>query len=100
MFKIILESVEGKRLGQVSEENNAEYLQQDENEFKLLGDLSTCSYDVFSAKDMDCLIIELMNLQKIRLDSKEIKHLEDIINLARECKKTEGSRMIFTPFDE
>jgi|GEM_PF-4561621 len=37
MFKIILESVNGEQLDMVFEEGNVEYLQQDEDDFEILG---------------------------------------------------------------
>ncbi len=32
------------------------------------------------------------------LDTKESKHIEEIISLAERCKNIENSRLIFTPF--
>ncbi|MBW7475221.1 hypothetical protein K0T92_10730 [Paenibacillus oenotherae] len=98
MFKIILESVDGEQLEKVFEEGNVKYLQQDEDKFEMLGELSTCSYDVYSSKDMDMLILELVRLKEMLLDTKEIRHIEEIISLAERCKYIENSRLIFTPF--
>lgn len=98
MFKIILESVNGEQLDQVFEEGNVKYLQQNEDKFEMLGELSTCSYDVYSSKDMDMLILELVRLKEMPLDSNEIKHIEEIISLADKCKNKENIRLIITPF--
>ncbi|RUT46790.1 hypothetical protein EJP82_11215 [Paenibacillus anaericanus] len=98
MFKIILESVNGEQLDQVFEEGNVKYLQQNEDKFEMLGELSTCSYDVYSSKDMDMLILELVRLKEMPLDSNEIKHIEEIISLADKCKNIENIRLIITPF--
>ncbi|PZT52716.1 hypothetical protein [Paenibacillus silvae] len=98
MFKIILESVDGEHLDKVFEDGNDKYLQQDEDEFEMLGELSTCSYDVYTSKDMDLLILELERLKELLLDSNEIKHIEEIILLAYKCKNLENGRLIFTPF--
>ncbi|MDM5280266.1 hypothetical protein QUF95_22950 [Paenibacillus silvae] len=98
MFKIILESVDGEQLDKVFEDGNDKYLQQDEDEFEMLGELSTCSYDVYTSKDMDLLILELERLKELLLDSNEIKHIEEIILLAYKCKNLESGRLIFTPF--
>ncbi|MNJ49420.1 hypothetical protein D3C77_446480 [compost metagenome] len=98
MFKIILESVNGEQLDKVFDEGNVKYLQQDEDKFEMLGELSTCSYDVYTSKDMDMLILELVRLKEMLLYSNEIKHIEEIISLAEKCKSIENSRLIFTPF--
>lgn len=98
MFKIILELASGEQLGKVYEVSNVEYLQQDEDEFELLGELSTCSYDVFSSKDMDKLLNELERLKDKLVDSNAIKHIEEIKSLAQKCKVITDSRLIISPF--
>lgn len=98
MFKIILESVDGEQLEKVFEDGNVNYLQQDEDKFELLGELSTCSYDVYSNKDMDILILELARLKDMLIDTKQIRHVEEIISLAERCKNIENSRLLITPF--
>lgn len=98
MFKIILESENGEKLAKVSEAHNEEYLQQDEENFELLGELSTSSYDVFSSQDMEKLLSELERLRDKISDIIAVKHIEEIILLANRCREMNGSRLIFTPF--
>ncbi len=98
MFKIILESVDAKQLDKVYEKNNVNYLVRDEENFEILGELSTCGYDVFSSDDMDKLLLELERLKEKVHEVLAVKHIEEIISLAVRCKETKGSRLIFTPF--
>jgi len=97
MFKIILESANGEQLDKIYDANNVEYLQQDEAEFEMLGELFTCSYDVFSSKDMDQLLLELEKLKASLVDANAIKHIEEIRSLAQKCRVISDSRLIFTP---
>ncbi|WP_334075086.1 MULTISPECIES: hypothetical protein [Paenibacillus] len=64
MFKIILESANGEQLDRVYDANNVEYLQQDEAEFAMLGELSTCSYDVFKSLAQKCKVIKPFGLDE------------------------------------
>lgn len=100
MFVIILESLDSRRLDSIGREGNEDYLpQDDQQEFKMLGDLATCAYDVFGSSDMNNLIFELEILKEHLTDFEKIDHIDGIIQLARKCKKIPLSRLIFTPFE-
>ncbi|MEW4370077.1 hypothetical protein [Paenibacillus kandeliae] len=100
MFTIILESVDSKRLDSIEREGNENYLpQDDQQEFKMLGDLATCTYDVFGSSNMNNLISELEMLKERLTDFEKIDHIDEIIQLAKKCKKIPLSRLIFTPFE-
>ncbi|MEY8746898.1 hypothetical protein [Paenibacillus tundrae] len=98
MFRIILETDEGKQLEEMHEENNVNYLPREEEGFFILGELSVYSYDVFSCKDMDQLQLELERLRKILIHQDDITHINELIALSEKCKSITGSRLIFTPF--
>ena len=93
-----MESIDGTLIDEVSEKNNVNYLQREEHDFEILGELSVYSYDVFSSKEMDELVLELQRLKMMLQNINEINHVNEIILLSNKCKMTPGSRLIFTPF--
>lgn len=98
MITIILESKTADRIAKVSQLNNEIYLLQNKPDYKILSELSTVDYDAFAKEDMNQLIMELEILKKDISNKEDIKHIDEIIELADKCISIPDSYLIFTPF--
>lgn len=98
MFTVIWKSAEDETLVEISHPVNENYLIQSPNVYPMLGDLCLDAYDVFSYKRMSALVLELKRLKEGILNKEDLQHIDDIIDLANQCKDHRGSPLIFTRF--
>jgi ABC-type enterochelin transport system substrate-binding protein len=101
MITVILETHNLEQLDRTSESSNAQYLIQANNpKYKYLSQLSEVDYDIFASEDMPGLIQDLLRLKKSTTHSKQLKHIADIIHLAKRCHITKDVVLVFTPWGE
>jgi len=100
MITIILEDKNSNIIRKISELSNSSYLLQYSKDYSYLSILSPYSYDVFSSKDMPQLIADLARLGKKLHSDKRTSHIDNIIDLAMNCMKSNDLTLTFTPFDE
>ena len=100
MITVIFEDAAGRELARAAEPSNGSYLIQDAEQFPLLSLLSEVDYYVFSSDMMDQLVRELESLKGNLTEPRALAHIDEIVELARRCRDTEGARLAFTPWGE
>jgi hypothetical protein len=96
MITIILEDSESKIVKKTSLVGNEKVLLCPD--LGILSRLDAFSYDVFSADEMDEVIQAITKARLAVSDSEMLKHLEEIVRLAIQCKNVKGATLTFTPF--
>jgi hypothetical protein len=79
---------------------NRDYLCQDENgDFPLLSDVDPYYPMKYDFANMPQLIPELEKVKLTLADPQDIRHVEKIINLCKECELHENYMIVFSAFD-
>ena len=78
-------------------ENNEKYLSkvEDPHKFKYLSEIEINDYSLFSPERMTDIIQELSKVKQDLTDFNEIKHVDDIIEIAERCKNMPDSGLLF-----
>lgn len=76
------------------------FLNNDEDEYPILSEITAFDIEVFFAEDMNNLIGELIKLQKSLIEESDIEYMDEIIALCRKCQKSNAGEIKFNPFLE
>ncbi len=96
-IEIILADRNFKIINKIHRDGNVRYLVKGANnqEFPYLSDVEIDDHSVLNYKDMDGLIKELTQVEADINEQEDIKHIEEIISLAEECRNNPNTILIF-----
>ena len=101
MITILLIDKNSRELSRVSEPSNADYLVQEFNDrFSYLTSANEYSPSLFRRNDMPGLINEFLLLRHQLSNPEHIRHIDDIIQLARRCQQCPETALFVTPWGE
>ena len=98
MISIVLEDVNCRIVTRICQIGNEDCLVGNED-LELLSGISESSYSVFGPDNMPKLIGELELLKTEVGHEQQIKHLDEIIALANQCRSEKNLVLSFTPFE-
>ena len=100
MITIILIDKNRQELSRVSEKSNFDYLIREEGWFDYLTSVDEYSPSLFRRNDMQGLINELLLLKDQLSNPEHIRHIDDIVQLARRCQQCPETALFVTPWGE
>jgi hypothetical protein len=100
MITAILENRDGAERARAYEATNEAYLVRRPGRGPYLSRLSDVGYDTFSPVDMPGLIGELEALRGTLVEAAHLRHIDDLIGMARACAADESLVLSFTPWPD
>jgi hypothetical protein len=96
-IKVTLATKSRNQLKSIHKQGNTSYLVKgtDNAEFPYLSQVESDDYSVFEATDMDGIISELLRVREEVEILENQQHIDDIIQLAKECKETPNTVLVF-----
>src|SRR5471030_1809970 len=88
---------DGSIIEKITKDDNVSYLVKGEDnlEFPYLSVVESYGYSVFDGTDMEVIVQELLLVRQELVDDQDKKHIDDIVRLANQCKKTPGTILVF-----
>lgn len=96
-IKVSLAIKSRNQLKSIHKQGNTSYLVKgtDNPEFPYLSEVESDDYSVFDATDMDGIIAELLKAREELHDLADQRHIDALIQLAKECKETPNTVLVF-----
>lgn len=94
---ILLSNDYKKVFKKIHKEGNVDYLVkgEDNSDFPYLGEVESYDFSIFFPRQMDEIIKELLVVRENLTDPSDQHHVNDIIHLAKKCKNTPDTLLMF-----